>query len=254
MYSRILLSSWRSFRCTVPDEQSCLWHSPCLKTWFAVAEALSSDRWCLAVLFSTPLFFALRVSTACQSHRWSGKKEVVLSCRWRILLLKRIYVNALDWFESNILVANPSEFQMMLLGTKLNNKICMEINGATVCPSASVKFLGTTIDDGLKFYQHVRTLFQKVSKNVKAFTKVASLLDLNKAKLLHNSFLLSNFNSFLLSNFNYCPLIWIFCGKRCNREMNLVHYAHYLVTMNLVLKTSSPRTMKYLSTRKTCKN
>ena len=30
-------------------------------------------------------------------------------------------------------------------------------------------------------------------------------------------------NSFLLSNFNYCPLIWIFCGKRCNKEINRVH-------------------------------
>ena len=130
---------------------------------------------------------------------------------------------------------------MMLLGTKLSNTICMEISKATVLPSANVKLLGITIDDGLRFDQHVKTLCQKVNRNVKAFTRVASLLDLNKAKLLYNSF--------LLSNFNYCPLIWIFCGKRCNREMNRVHYLHYLVTMNPVLEAFSPRTMKYLSTR-----
>ena len=49
---------------------------------------------------------------------------------------------ALDWFESNILVANPSRFQMMLFGTNLIHKVCLEINGATVCPSASVKCSG----------------------------------------------------------------------------------------------------------------
>ena len=65
---------------------------------------------------------------------------------------------ALEWFESKRLVANPSKFQKMLLDTRLNDKICMEINGAIVCPSASVKLLGTTIDAGLKFDQHVSTL------------------------------------------------------------------------------------------------
>ena len=112
-------------------------------------------------------------------------------------------------------MANPSKFQMMLLGTKRNDKLCMEINGATVCPSASVKLLGIAIDAGLKFDQHVKTLCQKVNKNIKAFSRVANLLDLNKAKLLYNSFLLSNFND--------CPLIWILCGKQCNKEINRVH-------------------------------
>ena len=109
-----------------------------------------------------------------------------------IIDLEEDLCQALEWFESNRLVANPSKFQMMLLGTKRNDKICMEVNGATVCPSASVKLLGITIDAGLKFDQHVKTLCQKVNKNVKAFSRVAKLLDLDKAKLLYNSFLLSN--------------------------------------------------------------
>ena len=79
------------------------------------------------------------------------------------------------------------------------------------CPSDK----GITIDAGLKFDQHVKTLYQKVNKNVTAFSRVATLLDLDKAKLLYNSF--------MLSNFNYCPLIWIFCGKQCNKEINRVH-------------------------------
>ena len=132
-----------------------------------------------------------------------------------IIDLEEDLCQALEWFESNRLVATPSKFQMMLLGIKRNDKLCMEINGATVCPSASVKLLGITIDAGLKFDQHVKTLCQKVNKNIKAFSRVANLLDLDKAKLLYNSF--------LLSNFNYCPLIWIFCGKQCNKEINRVH-------------------------------
>ena len=78
-----------------------------------------------------------------------------------IIDLEEDLCQALEWFESNRLVANPSKFQMMLLGIKRNDKLCMEINGATVCPSASVKLLGITIDAGLKFDQHVKTLCQK---------------------------------------------------------------------------------------------
>ena len=54
-----------------------------------------------------------------------------------------------------------------------------------------------------------------MNKYIKAFSRVANLLDLDKAKLLYNSF--------LLSNFNYCPPIWIFCGKQWNKEINRVH-------------------------------
>ena len=50
---------------------------------------------------------------------------------------------------------------------------------------------------------------------MKAFTMVASLLDLNKERLVYHSFLLSNFND--------CPLVLIFCGKQYNREINQVH-------------------------------
>ena len=72
-----------------------------------------------------------------------------------IIDLEEDLCQALEWFESIRLVANPSKFQMMLLGTKRNDKICMDINGATVCPSANVKLLGIAIDAGLKFDQHV---------------------------------------------------------------------------------------------------
>ena len=142
-----------------------------------------------------------------------GRHLLVLTIH--VLHFREDLSQALEWFESNRLVANPSKFQMMLLGTKRNVKICMEINIAIVCASNSVKLLGITIDADLRFDHHVKTLCQKVNINVKAFSRVASLLDLEKAKLLYNSF--------LLSNFNYCPRIWIFCGKQCNKEINRMH-------------------------------
>ena len=78
-----------------------------------------------------------------------------------IIDLEEDLSQALEWFESNRLVANPSKFQMMLLGTKRNVEIFFEINGAIVCPSNSVKLQGITIDAGLRFDQHVKNLVPK---------------------------------------------------------------------------------------------
>ena len=89
-----------------------------------------------------------------------------------IIDLEEDLCQALKWFEANRLVANPTKFQMMLFGSKLNDKICMEINGATICPTGNVQLLGITINAGLKFDQHVKTLCHKVNKNVKAFSRV----------------------------------------------------------------------------------
>ena len=40
------------------------------------------------------------------------------------------------------------------------------------------------------------------------------LLDLMKEKLLYNAF--------AMSNLNYCPLMWIFCGKTANNEIDKI--------------------------------
>ena len=79
----------------------------------------------------------------------------------------------------------------------------------------SVKLLGITVDDELKFEKHVKTLCQKVCKKVSAFSRVAPYMDEKKGKILYHTF--------IMSNFNYCPLIWMFCGKTQNKEIDRVH-------------------------------
>ena len=48
-----------------------------------------------------------------------------------------------------------------------------------------------------------------------AFARVARYLDLQKAKLLYQSF--------VASTFKYFPLIWLFCGKTANENIDKVH-------------------------------
>ena len=61
----------------------------------------------------------------------------------------------------------------------------------------------------------MKSICTKANKKVGAFSRVVKYLDGQKAKLLYNAF--------IMSTFNYCPLIWMFCGKRSNKEVNMVH-------------------------------
>ena len=111
--------------------------------------------------------------------------------------------------------ANPSKFQIMFLGPKRKNKLCLNINGQLIPSSEHVKLLGVTIDNILKFDTHVLGICKKVNQKLHAFNRLSPYLGENKAKLL--------LNAVIMSSFSYCPLIWLFCSKAANNEINRTH-------------------------------
>ena len=90
--------------------------------------------------------------------------------------------------------------------------------------SDTVKLLEVIIDSKLRFNEPVKIICQKSNNKVKAFSRVVRYLEPQKASLLYNSF--------ILTNFNYCPLIWMFCGKTPNDKVNSVHKRALRVLLN----------------------
>ena len=121
----------------------------------------------------------------------------------------------LQWFNDSGMKANPSKFQITLLGQEDMSKLCVNINGLLIPSSKQVKLLGVNIDNSLKFDTHIKELCRKVNQKVHAFGRLRPFLGEQKAKLL--------FNSMIMSNFSYCPLIWLFCSKGANNEINRTH-------------------------------
>lgn len=115
---------------------------------------------------------------------------------------------AVKWFNENYMQANPSKFQFIFLNPP-NKQGCKEstlpIFNQIIERSSDVKLLGVTIDDRLKYREHIRILCKKAARQLNAFSRIAKQLDIKEREMVYNSF--------ISSVFNFCPLIWHFCNK-----------------------------------------
>lgn len=85
--------------------------------------------------------------------------NTIFSCKSSITaVLESLHsdiVKVVNWFNSNGMVANPSKFQMIILGANVGN-ISIQIGSSSIAPSKQVKLLGITLDEKLSFYPHVK--------------------------------------------------------------------------------------------------
>ena len=108
---------------------------------------------------------------------------------------------------------NPGKFQFMILSKNTINKSIV-INNKTIESSKSVKLLGLTIDNKLNFGIHINDICKVASTKIKCFGRIRSRVNLSQAKILYNSF--------ILSQFNYCCLVWMFCSKTLQSKINQI--------------------------------
>ena len=105
----------------------------------------------------------------------------------------------LKWFRINSLQANPGKFQFMILGKKKRNSVKLIINTTEIEESRKVVLLGITIDNLLIFNEHIDNLCRTANYKLHALRRIRKYLSLEKAKLLCNAF--------INSQFNYIPLV-----------------------------------------------
>ena len=79
----------------------------------------------------------------------------------------------LNWFRNNSIVANPGKFQIMFLGSNIdNNKITFMIENKRVKSRSEVKLPGITTDDKLSFTTHIENLCSTASNRLRALARM----------------------------------------------------------------------------------
>ena len=90
-----------------------------------------------------------------------------------------------------------------------------QLSGSLIERSDCEKMLGVKIDYKLNFDEHVKTLCNKANNELRALATATPYMNVEKKKILMNSF----FNSQL----NYCPLIWMLHSRRNNNIIRNLH-------------------------------
>ena len=90
----------------------------------------------------------------------------------------------------------------------------------------SVKLLGVSIDNKLKFDKHVLNIIKKANPKLSALSRLTKFMTLQKER--------TPYKAFVESQFKYRPLTWMFHGSKTNYKINrlqeqalrLFHYDH----------------------------
>ena len=130
----------------------------------------------------------------------------------------------LKWFRINSLQANPGKFQFMILGKKKRNSVKLIINTTEIEESRKIVLLGITIDNLLIFNEHIDNLCRTANYKLHALRRIRKYLSLEKAKLLCNAF--------MNSQFNYASLVWMFYRKQQYLKIQNIHYKALKVVCN----------------------
>jgi len=121
---------------------------------------------------------------------------------------------ALGWFESNFMKLNTDKCHLLVSGHK-HEEMWIRVGQDKIWEDKSVKLLGVTIDNSLKFDQHVTDICSKANRKLGALSRLCKYIDLKKRRILYKSF--------IESQFKYCPLIWMFHSRYSNNKINKLH-------------------------------
>ena len=111
-----------------------------------------------------------------------------------------------QWFSNNQMKGNTDQCHLIM---STNNATELQIGDSSIKTSNCEKLLGVKIDYKLTFDEHVNSLCKKANSKLRALARTTPSMNIEKRKLLMNSF----FNA----QFNYCPLIWML-HTRCNNN------------------------------------
>ena len=75
-----------------------------------------------------------------------------------------------------------------------------------------VKLLGITIDNELKFDDHITKIRRKASSKLSALSRLTRYLSKKQKKLLYISI--------IEAHFKYCPITWMLCSRSCNSNID----------------------------------
>ena len=115
------------------------------------------------------------------------------------------------------MVGNPGKFQIMFLGSKIDNsKITFAIENKQTKCKRDVNLLGIITDKKkLTFTRYIANICSLANNRLKALTRIRRFRSTEQPKYLSEAY--------IMSAFKYCLFTWIFCNKTSNNQIDKIH-------------------------------
>ena len=130
----------------------------------------------------------------------------------------------LNLFKINLMKPNPKKIEFMILGKGSRLPVILNINDIKIRESQKVILLGLSIDNCLTFKDHIDALCRNASYKLHALRRIRKYLTPDKAKVLYNAF--------INSQFSYASIIWMFCRKTDYLKMEKIQYKALKIVFN----------------------
>ena len=102
---------------------------------------------------------------------------------------------------------NTDKCHLLVAGHKFEHT-WVRVGADKIWEDHSVKLLGVSIDNELKFDKHVLNIIKKANSKLSALSRLTKFMNLQKKGTLHKVF--------VESQFKYCSLTWILHGHETN--------------------------------------
>ena len=121
---------------------------------------------------------------------------------------------AIEWFESNYMKLNQDKCHFLLSGHK-HEMIWANIGQTKIWESRKQKLLGIIIDRNLRFDEYVLNQCKKAGRKLSVLIRICKFMSPERRRTL--------MEFFIELQFGYCPLVWMFCGRKSNNRINHLH-------------------------------
>ena len=136
---------------------------------------------------------------------------------------------AIEWFESNYMKLNQDKCHFLFPRHKYET-LFVNVGETKIWESKQQKLLGILIDRDLKFDEYVLSQCKKAGKKFTALIRISKFMTFGQRRNI--------MKAFIESQFGYCPLVWMFCGRKTNARINHIHEKALRVVYNDELSTS----------------
>ena len=131
---------------------------------------------------------------------------------------------------------NLDKCHLFISGHK-SEHLWTKIGDDKIWETGTVKLLGITIDNELKFDEYLNNVCLKANRELSALMKIRKFLDFNKTRML--------FEGFFDSQFKYCPRTWMFYSRNLNHRINLLHERAFSLLFEKLLEKDGSSTVHH---------